>query len=212
MQSLEPIGSEVTCASPQCLVLGLAHRGAIAWHRTNVVPEWTGAASRCFRRICGIQPGIGCHGEAASLTVRVRMTAGYKLIAIIGATASGKSALAMGLAQQLGAEILSLDSMQVYRGMDIGTAKPTPAEQAGGAASPDRCCPTGRNIQHRKVSRACRWRDRGCEAAGRASDSGGWNAAVLQGAVRGLVRRPVGRRGDSRSTDGGAERKRSTRV
>ncbi len=58
------------------------------------------------------------------------MTAGYKLIAIIGATASGKSALAMGIAQRLGAEILSLDSMQVYRGMDIGTAKPTAAEQA----------------------------------------------------------------------------------
>jgi len=58
------------------------------------------------------------------------MTAGYKLIAIIGATASGKSALAMGLAQRIGAAILSLDSMQVYRGMDIGTAKPTAVEQA----------------------------------------------------------------------------------
>ena len=58
------------------------------------------------------------------------MTANYKLIAIIGATASGKSALAMGLAQRLGGEILSLDSMQVYRGMNIGTAKPNSAEQA----------------------------------------------------------------------------------
>ena len=58
------------------------------------------------------------------------MTAGYKLIAIIGATASGKSALAMGIARAIGGEILSLDSMQVYRGMDIGTAKPSAAEQA----------------------------------------------------------------------------------
>jgi len=58
------------------------------------------------------------------------MTAGYKLIAMIGATASGKSSLAMELAQKIGAEILSLDSMQVYRGMEIGTAKPTAAEQA----------------------------------------------------------------------------------
>jgi tRNA dimethylallyltransferase len=49
---------------------------------------------------------------------------------VIGPTASGKSALAMALAQRLGGEILSIDSMQVYRGMDIGTAKPTPQEQA----------------------------------------------------------------------------------
>ncbi len=51
------------------------------------------------------------------------------LIVIIGPTASGKSAIAMGLAQKLGGEILSVDSMQVYRGMDIGTAKPTDEEQ-----------------------------------------------------------------------------------
>src|SRR5437764_3573397 len=52
------------------------------------------------------------------------------ILAIIGPTASGKSALAMAIAEQVGGEILSVDSMQVYRGMDIGTAKPTPAEQA----------------------------------------------------------------------------------
>src|SRR5438477_9349286 len=53
-----------------------------------------------------------------------------KLLAIIGPTAAGKSALAMEVARQTGAEILSADSMQVYRGMDIGTAKPTRAERA----------------------------------------------------------------------------------
>jgi tRNA dimethylallyltransferase len=52
------------------------------------------------------------------------------LTVILGATASGKSALAMELARRMRGEILSLDSMQVYRGMDIGTAKPTPAERA----------------------------------------------------------------------------------
>src|SRR3954465_9854887 len=52
------------------------------------------------------------------------------ILAIMGPTASGKSALAMAVAEQVGGEILSVDSMQVYRGMDIGTAKPTPAEQA----------------------------------------------------------------------------------
>jgi tRNA dimethylallyltransferase len=48
---------------------------------------------------------------------------------IIGATASGKSALAMRIAQEVGGEILSVDSMQVYRGMDIGTAKPSAEER-----------------------------------------------------------------------------------
>src|SRR4051794_2473603 len=57
------------------------------------------------------------------------MAAAFQMIAIIGPTASGKSALAMALAQQIGAEILSVDSMQVYREMNIGTAKPTAAEQ-----------------------------------------------------------------------------------
>jgi tRNA dimethylallyltransferase len=49
----------------------------------------------------------------------------------VGCTASGKSALALEVARRLhDVELLSVDSMQVYRGMDIGTAKPTPAEQA----------------------------------------------------------------------------------
>jgi len=47
------------------------------------------------------------------------------LLAIIGPTASGKSALALAIARRCGAEILSVDSMQIYRDMDIGTAKPT---------------------------------------------------------------------------------------
>ncbi len=51
-------------------------------------------------------------------------------VAILGPTASGKSALALDLAERLGGEILCCDSMQVYRGMDIGTAKATPAERA----------------------------------------------------------------------------------
>jgi tRNA dimethylallyltransferase len=50
-------------------------------------------------------------------------------IAILGPTGSGKSALAMQLAGALPVEIISVDSAQVYRGLDIGTAKPTPAER-----------------------------------------------------------------------------------
>ncbi|HEY4137131.1 MAG TPA: tRNA (adenosine(37)-N6)-dimethylallyltransferase MiaA [Casimicrobiaceae bacterium] len=48
----------------------------------------------------------------------------------MGPTASGKSALALDLAERLGAEIVSVDSAQVYRGMDIGTAKPDVATRA----------------------------------------------------------------------------------
>ncbi len=51
-------------------------------------------------------------------------------LAILGPTASGKSALAMQLAQRLPCEIVSVDSAQVFRHMDVGTAKPTPAERA----------------------------------------------------------------------------------
>jgi tRNA dimethylallyltransferase len=57
------------------------------------------------------------------------MTVRIPLLAIIGATASGKSALAAAVARRKGAEILSIDSMQSYKGMDIGTAKPTEEER-----------------------------------------------------------------------------------
>lgn len=54
-----------------------------------------------------------------------------KLICIAGPTASGKTALSIALAKQLDTEIISSDSMQLYRGMDIGTAKPDAAERDG---------------------------------------------------------------------------------
>jgi tRNA dimethylallyltransferase len=49
---------------------------------------------------------------------------------LAGPTAAGKSAVALRLAEQLGGEIISVDSMQVYRGLDVGTAKASPAERA----------------------------------------------------------------------------------
>ncbi len=54
----------------------------------------------------------------------------HKLFVILGPTAVGKTEISLALAEEIGAEIISADSMQVYRGMDIGTAKPTPAERA----------------------------------------------------------------------------------
>ncbi|WP_299140862.1 tRNA (adenosine(37)-N6)-dimethylallyltransferase MiaA [uncultured Corynebacterium sp.] len=52
-------------------------------------------------------------------------------IAVFGPTASGKSALGLALAHELDGEVVNVDSMQLYRGMDIGTAKLTPAEREG---------------------------------------------------------------------------------
>lgn len=53
------------------------------------------------------------------------------LVAVIGPTASGKSALGVWLAERFGGEVLACDSTQLYRGFDIGTAKPTLAESRG---------------------------------------------------------------------------------
>jgi tRNA dimethylallyltransferase len=52
-----------------------------------------------------------------------------RVAVLVGATASGKTAVAIALAQKIGAEIVNADSLQVYRELDIGTAKPTPEER-----------------------------------------------------------------------------------
>ena len=51
-----------------------------------------------------------------------------RMICIVGPTATGKTRLSVALAQTLDGEVVSFDSMQVYRGMTIGTAAPTPEE------------------------------------------------------------------------------------
>ena len=56
---------------------------------------------------------------------------GPPVVAVVGPTATGKSDLAVALAQRIGGEIINADSMQLYRGMDIGTAKLPPAERGG---------------------------------------------------------------------------------
>ena len=53
-----------------------------------------------------------------------------RVLGLVGPTASGKTALSLLAAERLGGDILCMDSMQIYRGMDIGTAKPTKEEQA----------------------------------------------------------------------------------
>ncbi|MDE2980270.1 MAG: tRNA (adenosine(37)-N6)-dimethylallyltransferase MiaA [Gemmatimonadota bacterium] len=58
------------------------------------------------------------------------MTPAMRFLAIVGPTGAGKTTLSLLVARRLGGEIISLDSRQIYRGMDIGTAKVTPAERA----------------------------------------------------------------------------------
>jgi tRNA dimethylallyltransferase len=53
------------------------------------------------------------------------------VVALVGPTATGKTALAVALARRIGGEVVNADSMQLYRGMDIGTAKPDLAERGG---------------------------------------------------------------------------------
>ncbi len=59
------------------------------------------------------------------------MTTPSSIIVVVGPTSSGKSDLAIALAKQINGEVISADSRQVYRGMDIGTGKITPAEMQG---------------------------------------------------------------------------------
>lgn len=62
---------------------------------------------------------------------REQHTPAPRVIAVVGPTAAGKSDLGVFLARRLGGEVINADSMQLYRGMDIGTAKLTPAERGG---------------------------------------------------------------------------------
>ena len=59
------------------------------------------------------------------------MSGAVKVAAVVGATASGKTALSVELAGRLGGEVISADSMQIYRGLSIATAKPTREEMKG---------------------------------------------------------------------------------
>jgi tRNA dimethylallyltransferase len=77
------------------------------------------------------RPGISQRGKAAKAGgARTGMSAlQHRALLLAGPTAVGKSAIALLLAEKLGGEIVSVDSMHVYRGMDIGTAKPSPADR-----------------------------------------------------------------------------------
>ena len=83
-----------------------------------------------------------------------------QVIAVVGPTAAGKSDLGVTLARQLGGEVVNADSMQLYRGMDIGTAKLTAAERGGRPAPPARHLGRHRGGERRRVPAAGPGRDR----------------------------------------------------
>lgn len=78
-----------------------------------------------------LTPGAQTRGEMASDWPTEAIPPDRRPIAVVGPTASGKSALGLALAHALDGEIVNADSMQLYRGMDIGTAKLSVAEREG---------------------------------------------------------------------------------
>src|SRR3954471_20478843 len=68
---------------------------------------------------------------SATSSLRGPGVADNRVVAVVGPTATGKSDLAVALAQRLDGEVINADSMQLYAGMDIGTAKLPPAERGG---------------------------------------------------------------------------------
>jgi tRNA dimethylallyltransferase len=113
-----------------------------------------------------------------------------RAIYLTGPTASGKTAVGVALARRLDAEILALDSMTLYRGMDIGTAKPTSAERAG---IPHHLIDIVDPWEPASVSQYREWAKfavRDVERRGKKALFAGGTALYLKALVRGLFQGP----------------------
>jgi tRNA dimethylallyltransferase len=112
------------------------------------------------------------------------------LLVVAGPTASGKSTLAVALAERCNGEIVSCDSVAVYRGMEIGTAKPTPAERARvphhclDLYAPDEPCTAG------DYARAARTAIAGIAARGKLPIVAGGTGLYLRALIEGLAPAP----------------------
>ena len=115
----------------------------------------------------------------------------YPLIVVAGPTASGKTALALALAEQLGGEIVSCDSLAVYRLMEIGTAKPTAEERARVPHHcldlywPDEACTAG------DYARAARAAIAGIRKRGKIPIVAGGTGLYLRALLEGLAPTPA---------------------
>ena len=74
-----------------------------------------------------------------------------KIVCVAGPTACGKTTLGVLLAQRFHGEVVSADSMQIYRGMTVGTAAPTEAEMQGGPPPHDRRGGAQRTVERRRI-------------------------------------------------------------
>ncbi len=117
-----------------------------------------------------------------------------RVVCVVGPTASGKTKMGAALAKRFNGEVVSVDSMQIYRGMEIGTAAPTPEETEGvphhmiGVADP---------AESWSVSRFTEEADRctGHPAPERLPVLVGGTGLYLDALIRGTLRRRTGRRG-----------------
>ncbi len=117
-------------------------------------------------------------------------SAEYPLIVVAGPTASGKTALAMALAEALGGEIVSCDSVAVYRLMDVGSAKPTAEERARVPHHcldlywPNEACTAGDYARHARAAIA------GIRERGRVPIVAGGTGLYLRALLQGLAPAP----------------------
>jgi tRNA dimethylallyltransferase len=110
---------------------------------------------------------------------------------ILGPTATGKSQLALALARRQPAEIVSLDSMQIYRGMDIGTAKPTAAERAAVPHHLIDCCAPDQPSDAAKFLAQVRAAEQAIVARGARPILVGGTAMYIKALVDGLCDAPA---------------------
>lgn len=105
------------------------------------------------------------------------------LVVVAGPTASGKTAAGVFLAQQLNGEVVSADSMQIYRHLTVGTAKPTPPGDAGDSPSPDRFSRTRPVLFGGGVCAACPAGNPGDCPEGKAAGAGRRDRAYISSLV-----------------------------
>jgi tRNA dimethylallyltransferase len=115
-----------------------------------------------------------------------------KIIVICGPTDSGKSNLALRLAKDINAEIINADSQQVYQGLDIGTAKPSDAEQAGIPHHLIDCALPGDNFSAALFATAADKAIRDIAARGKKVIVVGGTGLYIRALIHGLVDSPSG--------------------